>query len=196
MIKKTLLFKAFWGVNPPEVRKTVIISPVIYPKQFEKMFGEGGTHFKTILSYLVANYQHITYIKTPMTQSAVYDAMALLSKTSCERVVFIGAIGGLQKNMRIGDVVASRKSRDIYSVNSIHEETRDKLEKLRKTGVLGVDFESRSFFKAARKNKLSAQAYYVVTDLPLTKPFYIERTQKEAEMIQKAINKILLTTKT
>lgn len=195
-LKKTQLFKAFWGIGAGEIRRTVIISPVVYPKRFEKISGERGRHYRTVLSYSVANFKRFTFLKTPMTQAAVHDAVVLLSKTGCQKVVFIGAIGGLRKGLKIGDVVVSKKASEIYSVKSLHDETPAKLKKLREQGVLGADFESRLFFKAAREIGVAATAYYVVTDLPLTKPFYIERTQKEADMIPKAIDKIILTTKT
>ncbi len=184
-------FKAFFAVKPSEIKQRVIISPIVYPKQFEKIIGEKGKHYKSTLSYLVANFKDITFIKTPMTQSAIYDLVVLLAKTRCEEIVFIGAIGALQKGIEIGDIVVSEKAKYIYSVNSIHEETRKKLVSLRKKGVIGIDFESRSFFKAAKQAKLSAIAYYVVTDLPLSKPFYIKKTAKETEEIKNAIEHIL-----
>lgn len=186
-----MLFKAFFNLKPCKIKETVILSPIVYPKQFEGIIGEKGKHFKSILSYLVANFKRLTFIKTPMTQAAVSDAVVLLEKTLCKRVVFVGAIGALQKGLKIGDIVVSEKAEDVYSVNSIHEETRKKLLQLLRDGVVGIDFESRSFFRAARKANLSAVAYYVVTDLPLTKPFYIKRTKKENRRVQDSIIQIL-----
>ncbi|NQT29034.1 MAG: hypothetical protein HQ596_00535 [Candidatus Saganbacteria bacterium] len=61
-------FKAFFGVKPSVIRKTVVISPIIYPKQFEKIYAKSGKHSKTVLGYLVVNFSDTTFIKTPMTQ--------------------------------------------------------------------------------------------------------------------------------
>lgn len=184
-------FKAFFALKPNAVRETVVLSPVVYPKQFEKISGEKGKHCKSILGYLVANFKNITFVKTPMTQAAVSDAVLLLSRTGCKKTVFIGAIGGLARELKIGDVVATDKAKHVYSVKSIHEETRKKMLSLRKKGVIGIDFESRAFFSAAKKAKLPATAYYVVTDLPLTKPFYIKKTKREKHKIKSALEEII-----
>lgn len=186
-------FKAFFGVNPSAIRETVIVSPIVYPRQFEKIVGKKGKHRKSILSYLIANFKDLTFVKTPMTQAAVSDAILLLSQTRCKKVIFVGAIGGLAKGLRIGDIVESNKARDIYSVKSIHEETKEKLLSLRKKGIIGIDFESRAFFSAAKKARLFAEAYFVVTDLPLTKPFYVKRRVLENIRIKKSLDKILCT---
>lgn len=186
-----MLFKAFFNLKPNQIKETVVISPIVYPRQFEEIVGEKGKHSKSILSYLIANFKNMTFIKTPMAQAAVSDAVVLLEKTPCKRVVFIGAIGALQKEYKIGDIVVSEKAKDIHSVNSIHEETRKKLLSLRKKSVIGIDFESSAFFRAANKAGLSAAAYYVVSDLPLTKPFYINKTEKEKHKIKDALEDII-----
>lgn len=184
-------FKAFFVLGPKGIKKTVIISPIIYPKQFERIVGKTGKHYKSILGYLVVNFKDLTFVKIPMTQAAVSDAVFLLSKSRCKKVVFVGAIGGLAKELKIGDVVFTDRPKPVYSVNSIHEETKKKLTALRKKGIIGIDFESRAFFSAARKAKLSATAYYVVTDLPLAKPFYIGTTKREKTKIKDSIIQIL-----
>ncbi len=181
-------FKAFFAMNPKQVRRTAILSPIIYPKLFEKIAKQTGRHYKSILGYLIANFRRFTFIKTPMTQGAVLDAVLLLAKTKCKKVVFVGAIGALQKGLKIGDIVETKK---VYSVGSIHEETKGKLISLRKKGIIGIDFESHAFFSAAKKAKLSAAAYYVVTDLPLSKPFYQKKNKKEQQRIKDSIHKVI-----
>lgn len=191
MSSENKLFKAFFGIGPKSVQRTVVISPIIYPKQFENIFGEKGKHYKSILSYLIANFKSLTFIKTPMTQSAVYDLVVLLKGTNCKNIIFIGAIGGIAKGMKIGDIFIPDKAREIYSLKSIHDETRKKMTDLRKKWVIGIDFEAQSFYKAARKANLPAGSVYVVTDLPLTKPFYHAKTKKEKDKIKKAVNYIV-----
>jgi purine-nucleoside phosphorylase len=182
--KSIKYFKAFFAVSSKEIRETVVISPIVYPKQFEKVYGERGKQYKSVLSYLVANFKDLTFVKTPMTQAAVYDLIVLLKNTPCKRVVFIGAMGGLAKGLGIGDIVETKK---VYSVGSIHEETRKKLLSLKKKGVVGIDFEAQSFFEAAKNQKLQAKAYFVVTDLPLSKPFYLTKNRKEKKRMQGAL---------
>ncbi|MBU0671539.1 MAG: hypothetical protein KJ732_00760, partial [Candidatus Margulisbacteria bacterium] len=169
-------FKAFFGINPSAVRKRVIISPIVFPKQFEKITGEQGKHYKSILSYHVANFKRLTFVKAPMTQSAVADIVQLLKLTKCCELVFIGAIGGLDKGLKVGDTVIAGRAKYIYSVGSIHEETKARMLALKKKGIIGIDFENRAFFRAAKKTGLKPMACYVVTDLPLTKPFYRKMT--------------------
>jgi len=175
-------FKAFFGIDLSSIREKVVISPIVYPKRLGKV-----EYHRTMLGYLVANLENMTFVKAPMLQSAVSDAVVLLKKTPCREVVFIGVMGGLAKGLRVGDTFHTTKAKDIYSVSSLHEETRKKMIALRKKGVKGVDFESRAFFAAAKKAKLSAEAYYVVTDLPLTRPLYLGTTAREKERIQNSI---------
>lgn len=189
MIKK--IFKAFFGMGPSLVKETVVLSPIIYPKQLERISGQKGKHYKTILSYQVANFGRLTFIKTPMTQAAVSDLVVLLPKTPCREVIFVGAMGGLAKGLKIGDVFKTSQAKDVHSVKSLYEETTKRLISLRKKGVAGVDFESRAFFAAAKKGGLSATAYFVVTDLPLTRPFYSGTLVKEKKKIQDSIVEIL-----
>lgn len=184
-------FQAFFGMGPKSIRPKVVISPIIYPQQFERLIGKKGKHYKSLLSYLVVNFADMTFIKTPMTQAAVADLVALLPQTKCREIVFVGAVAGLQKGAGIGDVYISSRARDFYSVKSIHEETNKKLKELRKKGLMGLDFESRPFFRAAKKAKLSAAACFVVTDLPFKKPFYLKKTVREKLMIQSAIAYII-----
>jgi len=181
-------FKAFFALRPREVRETVILSPIVYPSRLGKV-----KYIRTVLGYLVANLKELTFIKTPMTQAAVSDAVLLLSRTKCKQVVFVGAIGGLAKGLKIGDLFRTNKAKDIHSVNSIHEETRKKMLPLRKKGVVGIDLESRAFFSSARKAGLSARAVYVVTDLPLSAPFYVKRTKRQEQRIRSALDEIIRT---
>ena len=184
-------FKAFFGVAPKSIKPAVVISPIIYPKQFEKISGKKGKHYKSILGYLLANFKGMTFIKTPMTQSAVFDLVVMLCQTGAKKIIFIGAIGGIEKGLRIGDVLLLNSAREIYSVKSMHEETDEKLKSLRKKGIFGVDFETKAFFSAARRARLSAMVALVVTDLPLKKPFYLKKTKKEETEIHAAIEYII-----
>lgn len=188
---KSHYFSAFWGMRPERIKATVIISPIIFPQQFAKVINEKAPIQKALWGNLVTNLKKCTFIKTPMLQSAVADAMALLAKTKCIEIIFLGAIGALSDRIRIGDVVVTNKSKQIHSMNSVHEETQSKMQALEKKGVVGIDFESRAFFSAAKKNGISALAYYIVTDLPLTKPFYLKRTKVENNRIQDAVVKVI-----
>ncbi|MFH1541738.1 MAG: hypothetical protein ABIE84_01445, partial [bacterium] len=145
-MNKSGMRKAFFGLEPKSIRSLVVISPIIYPTQFEKVYGQAGKHEKSILSYLIANYRDLTFIKTPMTQAAVSDLVVLLKGTKCKRIVFLGAIGGLSEELEIGDVVTVENAGKIKSVSSIHEETTANLKKWKKAGYVGLDFETEAFF--------------------------------------------------
>ena len=102
-------------------------------------------------------------------------------------MIFIGAIGALAPNFKIGDTFITDDPADIYSFASIHDETDKKLKELKKNGVVGIDFESEVFFRSAKKLKILAKAFYVVTDLPLVKPFYKIKTKIEIEKIKESL---------
>jgi len=184
-------FFAFWGLKPEKIKATVIVSPNIYPQRFAKIVDEKVPIKKSIWGNLAGNFKKCTFIKTPMMQSAVSDAILLLAKTKCKRIILVGAIGALPEGIKIGDVIMTNKARQIFSVKSVHEETKEKMLALRKKGVLGVDFESRAFFAAVKKIKLPALAYYIITDLPLTKPFYRKRTKIENNRIQDSLGTVV-----
>jgi len=181
-------FRAFFSIAPKTIRKTVVISPIVYPNLVEKALSQESKQFKSILGYLVAQFKSFTFIKTPMSQAAVADLMLLLGQTKCEQVIFIGAIGALAPNFEIGDTFLTDDQADIYSFASIHDETDMKLRELKKNGVVGIDFESKIFFKQAKKLRLSAKAFYVVTDLPLIKPFYKQKNKIDKERIKKSLS--------
>ena len=187
----TKYFQAFWGLKPKQIRPTVILSPTIYPNKLAGLIGEKISVEKSILGYFAADFKVCTYIKTPMMQGAVGDAITLLKKTACRQIIFIGGLGGLQPGMKIGDIILTNNPDHVYSFSSIHEETRPKLLSLKRRKVLGIDFESQVFFTASKKSGLSAKAYYVLTDLPLTKPFYEPRTEGEEAVIADSISQIL-----
>jgi purine-nucleoside phosphorylase len=47
----------------------------------------------------------ITYIVTGMGASNVTDIVLALGCTPCEKIIFIGSVGALDKNIRIGDII-------------------------------------------------------------------------------------------
>ena len=114
-------YKAFLGFGKRNVRQRVVVSPIIYPSQVEKIIGRKEKTSRSILGYLSADFGALTYIKTPQTQGAVNDLVVLLKGTACREVVFLGAIGGLARGLKIGDLVVSSQAREVKSVSSLHE---------------------------------------------------------------------------
>jgi uridine phosphorylase len=186
-MKSTLLFKAFLAVGPKKIRSRVVISPILYPKHFSQK----AAVKKSRLGYLVADYRKFILIKTPLTQQAVGDVVILLKETKCREIIFVGAAGGLEKRLRIGEIIYTKNPKLIHSVSSLHEETRRNLLAWRKKGLLAIDFEAGTFFKAAKKAGLAASAYFIITDRPLTKPFYLAKSQGERAAIQQALATIV-----
>ncbi len=180
-------FKAILGISPNQIRPTVIISPIIYPKHF----GQKTSADKSQLGFITVDLGNITLIKTPMTQGAVKDAVLLLAQTRCRQIVFAGAIGGLSKDLKIGDILVTNNPKHIFSFDSLSDETPEKLKQLQKQKVLGIDFESRALFAAAKKVKLPVTAYYVVTVRPPRKPFYLKKTAKEKQRVTDALDQIV-----
>ena len=180
-------FKSFFAISSNQIRKTVVISPIIYPNQLEKALGQKGKQYKSILGYLIVQFKTFTFIKTPMSQAAVADLMVLLEETQCSNVIFMGAMGALATNFKIGDTFLTADPTDIYSFASIHDETDQKLKALKRAGIVGIDFESAVYFKIAKKLKIKAKASYVVTDLPLVKSFYKLKTKLEKKRIKDSL---------
>lgn len=180
------IFKTILGISPRRIKPTVILSPLLYPKHF----GVKGPVLKSVQGFLTVDLGKITLIKVPMSQGAIKDAVRLLKGTRCRQLIFVGAIGGLEKSLGIGDVLVTGNPKHIFSFACLTDETRESLLKAKKRGALGIDFESEALFAAAQEANLSLTAYYVVTDLPLKKPFYMKRTKREKELIAEALDQI------
>jgi purine-nucleoside phosphorylase len=182
--------KAFTSLKKKEIGKKVIVTPIIYPSIFKKLIKVKEKIKRSKLGLVVLNIKEkqLTIIKTPPGSPYSSDLVKVLSLTTCQKVLFVGAIGGLDKSLRIGDVVGLSLKK-ISSVKSFLE-SEELFKKLRKRGILGIDLETQGIVKILKKSKLKARGLYIVSDLPLDYPFHKKLTSKLKTKLLKAWRKL------
>jgi purine-nucleoside phosphorylase len=99
-----LLFK----VEPGEINEEVIIAPFWAPHIFEGLVEEirflSEANFRRLWT-LSAEGRKITYLLSGVGSPVILDAVFALSCTPCKRIIFIGAVGALDKAMELGDII-------------------------------------------------------------------------------------------
>jgi len=184
--QKDLILKAFIGVEVKDIQRRVILSPILYPNQLQTK----EKPIRSSLGFLVVNSDNFTFIKTPMLQSAIKDLVLMLKQTKCREILFIGAAGGLADHLAIGDIIEIKDQRKLYSFGSVLDEKTAKLNALKKKGIVAIDLEAKAFFLTAKNAGIKASARLIITDLPLTKPYYLEKTQEEQEAIKRNLSEL------
>jgi purine-nucleoside phosphorylase len=93
--------------DPEIIQKNVIIAPSWEPDIFtdyvESITQIFDSTFK--VSNLLLNDRKITYILTGTNAPRILEVVLALGCTPCEKIIFIGSAGGLDKNLKIGDIV-------------------------------------------------------------------------------------------
>lgn len=102
------------GVTPDKINENVIIAPWWEPSSLPEL-GEAeylsASEYASIKVWAVRNGEKtFTYIKTGIGAPVLMDALLSLGVTSCKKVIFIGSVGSLDKNIGIGDVVIPKFS--------------------------------------------------------------------------------------
>jgi purine-nucleoside phosphorylase len=89
------------------IRKDVIIAPEWKPDLFAGCVDGINQVCDGIYQIwnLSTNKKTITYIRTGIGAPNVLEAVLALGCTSCENIIFIGSVGGLDEKLRIGDIV-------------------------------------------------------------------------------------------
>lgn len=116
----------------------------------------------------------------------IIDVFRLLPYINFDKLVFVGFCGGLNTKYQIGDIITIRDilfEREKYTINPLGFGTTIQVDgmvqndefyqKLIDEGIDVVEMESAWLMMYALYNsKVPVEVYYVVSDLPLTKPFY------------------------
>jgi len=93
--------------EPEMIQSNVIIAPLWKPELFsnysESIIQELDDLFK-IWTLSIDDFK-ITYIVTGMGAPNVNEVVLTLGCTPCRKIIFIGSVGGLDKNIGIGDIV-------------------------------------------------------------------------------------------
>lgn len=98
------------GVHISDINEKVIISPGWQPEHLfaaDKMVQIVDS--SPLFGFKIWNIHHnedcFTYIRTGYGASMVMDASLLLGLTGCKKILFVSSIGGLTKDIHIGDIV-------------------------------------------------------------------------------------------
>ena len=97
------------GVPPEQVHENVILAPTWDPSVLPGLgkaeyLSESGDSMVKVWN-LIADSAEITYIRTGIGAPMIMDALLSLGVTRCRRVMFIGAVGSLDEQIGIGDIV-------------------------------------------------------------------------------------------
>lgn len=96
------------GVSINKIKDNVIIAPWWEPDTLPTL-GESELISEHAASVKVWNINNdgieITYIKTGIGACVFSNVLLALGLTNCKRIIFIGSVGSLNKEMKIGDIV-------------------------------------------------------------------------------------------
>ncbi len=107
---KENLCERFIGAPKDKISKNVIIAPWWEPLSFP-VFSDakkiGGSDFTAVTAWQTGD---TTYIKTGIGAPCLMDVVLALGTADVEKLVFLGSVGALDKDMEIGDVVVPQFS--------------------------------------------------------------------------------------
>jgi len=93
--------------EPEIIQSNVIIAPLWKPELFSNYYDciiQNSDGIFKMWTLSAAGFK-ITYIVTGMGASNVNDIVLALGCTPCKKIIFIGSVGALDKNIGIGDIV-------------------------------------------------------------------------------------------
>jgi purine-nucleoside phosphorylase len=93
--------------EPEMIQNNVIVAPLWKPELFSDSIDSITKNWDGIYKIWTLSKADIkiTYIVTGMGASNVNDIVLALGCTPCKKIIFIGSVGALNKNIRIGDIV-------------------------------------------------------------------------------------------
>ena len=93
--------------EPEVIQKDVIIAPVWKPDLFKEYIEDIEIIFDGIhkIWNISLKTKKITYIVTGIGAPNMLEPVLALGCTQCEHIVFIGSVGGLAENFKIGDLI-------------------------------------------------------------------------------------------
>ena len=93
--------------EPEMINNNVIIAPLWKPELFSNYFDDINQNSDGIFKIWTLSKADlkISYIVTGMGAPNVNDVVLALGCTPCKKIIFIGSVGALDINMKIGDIV-------------------------------------------------------------------------------------------
>jgi len=146
-----------YGCEVEHLKGTVIVSPFLSSNIFKKYFKETNPFKGRLFSGFISSgfKNSFLFIKTGMGDRLTGDALMLLEDTSVERIIFIGACGGLEGS-NIGDIVLCNRAFNGEGFSRYHDDNFN-FEKIYNEGSFvsaDKDFSSslNKFFEKREKN--------------------------------------------
>jgi len=97
------------GVLPEQINTNVILAPwwdpSVLPSLGKAVYLSASDYSAVKIWHIENGDKHYTYIKTGIGAPVLMDVVLGLGLTECENIVFIGSVGALSKEIRIGDIV-------------------------------------------------------------------------------------------
>lgn len=109
ILKQNSLTDFSFGCNKEFISEIVVIAP----NWKVDIFNEHADFIKEIspkVHTVKTKNSEFTFIRTGMGASFVGDSILALSGTKCKTVIFVGSVGGLKSDMRVGDIVIPKYS--------------------------------------------------------------------------------------
>ncbi|MDF2885409.1 MAG: phosphorylase family protein [Clostridiaceae bacterium] len=109
-ITKADICKAVLNCNKEKIKETVIIAPWWDPNYYKNVSYEQMAEGSIKVWDFYIGDKECTYIKTGIGASVCTDAILALGCTQCKKIIFVGSVGALHKNINIGDIVIPKSS--------------------------------------------------------------------------------------
>ncbi len=97
------------GVYPESIHENVVIAPWWEPPTLADLGNTeylSESEFSSIKVWNITNSDlEFTYIKTGIGAPVLMDVILSLGVTRCKNIIFIGSVGSLDENIKIGDIV-------------------------------------------------------------------------------------------
>ena len=97
------------GIEADKINKNVILAPWWEPSSLPNLGKTtylSESDFSAIKVWDIETQNgNITYIKTGIGAPVLMDVVLGLGVTKCEKIIFVGSVGSLDKNIGIGDIV-------------------------------------------------------------------------------------------
>jgi len=107
---KAEIFRSVLNCDKEKIKETVIIAPWWEPNYYENVTYEQIIDGSKKVWNLSIGDKECTYIKTGIGARVCTDVILALGCTECKRIIFVGSVGALHKDINIGDIVIPQLS--------------------------------------------------------------------------------------
>jgi uridine phosphorylase len=195
--KPEVFIKAVFGCNPDEIAETVVMSPFDETLDALRVHSDNVKEFKGFFRLINGeiNGKMYSYINSRIGSPMAADCTNYLSYTRCKTIVYVGLMGGLQPQVKVGDIIIPTGAyrgegaskifiEESFPASADYQLTMELLKSFEEvfkdtgtgihTGVIystdSISMESEKFLKKCQERKMIAidmetSAIYVVATL-------------------------------